>query len=56
MKSYLILCSSILLCSGIFFYRTCMNNCNDINVNSFVNDDEQDEVYSKIPVSQVMER
>ena len=53
----LLVCGSILF-FGLMIHR-CSNDCNDLNKNSFIEDDDNsndNEVYSKLPVSQVMER
>ena len=58
-----------LVCASILFFGSviykCSNDCNDINTNSFIDDENEDdfenhnkenEIYSKIPLSQVIER
>lgn len=55
----LLVCGSILF-FGLMIHR-CSNDCNDLNNTSFIEDESDDynnenEVYSKLPMSQVIER
>ncbi len=57
-----ILVSASILFFGSVIYK-CSNDCNDINTNSFIEDEDEfenynkeNEIYSKLPISHVIER